>query len=713
MTSGGPPRSDMFENLGLEKIRELQVTPAWREWQWRRWLFGAVVFLALTTILALDFLPDEVAGLQRGRPSPKTVKATRDVQIIDEEATTRQRAEAARAIGKVYNRDLGAESQSIDALHRAFSAIREARGSSANADARFENATPFIGALAREDFDRMVELTPDKLAEAEARVVPVLERLYSEQVVNDELAAKKERIVKIAFESQGDPDVKQAIAVSGAAYLVPNYIYDRDRTEQLEREAADIVKPVVVSRQKGEEIVGEGKIVTDTQFRLLRELGLVGRRIDLSAIAGYALISLALIAAFAIYLHNSQRKVYENGRLLMVLAIIIVGTVLIGKIAVSFDAPFLVPVAAAAMLTTLLLGAELAVTVTIVTALYSGVVAGMDLSYVLVWLIGGLFSIYTVWHIKQRTDLARAGLQISLVLGALAVTVTHLSSAIDLEKVAKNLVWGLASGMTASILTIGVLPFLEKVFGITTDIRLVELSYANQPVLRELMIKAPGTYNHSIMTGNLAELAAEQVGANPLIARVGAYYHDIGKIKRPSFFVENQVGGENPHDNTNPNLSCLIITSHVKEGIEIAEKNDLPKEIIDIIREHHGTSVVSYFFHRAKENLMKEEVCEADFRYTGSRPRSREAAIVMLADSVEAAARTIAKPTPHRLEQLIKRIIQQKLDDGQLARSDLTLKDLDKIATSFTQTLVSIYHSRIEYPLPTLPVRSANGNLVK
>ncbi|MCL4499905.1 MAG: HDIG domain-containing protein [Chloroflexi bacterium] len=705
----------MTEYLGLEKIRELKVRPAWRDWHWRRWLFAFAVFTALTTILVVDFLPDQITGIHPGKPSPKTVKAPRDIQIVDDEATAQRRIEAQKAIGKVYSRSIDAETHSTDQVHHVFSVARRLKdGKQLSPDDSYREATQELGlGLSRDRFDRMMALSVDQLSEAEMRTVTILERLYADQVTGDQLSATKDKLIKAAYDTGGDLALNQVVADAGTAYLVPNYIYNQERTERLKKDAAADVEPVLIQKQKGEEIVGEGKIVTAPQIKLLRELGLLGRRVDMTRLSGFALISFALMAAFAVYLHNYQRKIYDNGRLLLVLAIIMVGTALIGKVVISFSMLFLVPVVAAGMLTTLLFNAELATAVVTTTALYSGLLAGQDYRFVLIWLVGGLFAIYTVWHINHRTDLARAGALVSLVMGGLAVATAFLSSSVAFADIFNNLMWGLAGGLVASVLTIGVLPFLEKVFGITTDIRLVELSYANQPMLRQLMMNAPGTYTHSVMTGNLAESAAELVGAKPLLARVGAYYHDIGKMKRPLYFIENQIGGENQHDHTNPNLSCLIITSHVKEGVEMAEKEDLPKEIIDIIREHHGTSIVTYFYHRAKENLVKEEVYEADFRYPGSKPRSREAALVMLADSVEAAARAIAKPTPNRLEQVIRRVVQQKIDDGQLSESDLTLKDIDTIMRSFTQVLGSIYHTRVEYPLPAVPIRSANGNLVK
>ncbi|MHB0976271.1 MAG: HD family phosphohydrolase [Candidatus Aquicultorales bacterium] len=685
----------MNEQPGLEIIKELKIGQAWREWNWRRWVFAAILFTALISFLVSDFIPDKITGIQPGKPSPTTVKAPRDIRVVDDAATAQRRGDAAKAIGKVYNFIPNAKTNSIDEVHRAFTPIRASKSPGVE-----KKAVQVHENLTKDQFDRVSNLTFEQIEQVEARVVSLLERLYLEQITADDIAAKKDKLVKAAYEGSADSATNQLVGDVASEFLVANYVYDEERTEELRRDAVASVEPVTIQKQKGEEIVGEGKIVTETHIRLLRELGLLGQRIDFTKLVGFVLMSLAIISAFALYLHNYQRRVFENGRLLLVLGLILIGTLSIGKIAVSFSMPYLVPVVAAGMIATLIFSVELATGVIIVTGLNAGLMAGQDFRFVLIWLLGGLFAAHTVGHIKHRTDLARAGAVVSLAVGGLSVSSTLLGPSVTVEELVKSLGWGLASGMYASVLTIGVLPFLEKMFGLTTDVRLVELSYANQPILRDLMMNAPGTYNHSVMTGNLAESAAEEVGANPLLARVGAYYHDIGKMKRPLFFVENQTGGENPHDNTNPNLSCLIITNHVKDGVEIAESNGLPGEIIDIVKEHHGTSIVSYFYHRAKENSIKQEVFESDFRYSGAKPKSREGALVMLADSVEAAARTIAKPTPNRLEQLIKRVIQHKLDDGQLSESDLTLRDLDTIAKCFGKVLTSFYHTRVEYPMP-------------
>jgi len=264
----------------------------------------------------------------------------------------------------------------------------------------------------------------------------------------------------------------------------------------------------------------------------------------------------------------------------------------------------------------------------------------------------------------------------------------------------QNNLWGVLNGFLAVILTIGILPFLESYFDITTSFKLMELSNPNQPLLKKMILEAPGTYHHSIVVGNLSETAAEEIGGNGLLARVGAIYHDIGKIKRPYFFTENQEAYKNIHDEMEPSLSALVIASHVKEGLELAKKNKLPKDIIDIIAQHHGTNLITYFFHRAlKENgSANDAVAEENYRYSGPKPQTKEAGIILLADSLEAATRSLTNPTATRIKTLVKEIIQKNLENGQLEECDLTLKDLDKIGDSFSRILTGMFHSRVEYP---------------
>jgi putative nucleotidyltransferase with HDIG domain len=258
-------------------------------------------------------------------------------------------------------------------------------------------------------------------------------------------------------------------------------------------------------------------------------------------------------------------------------------------------------------------------------------------------------------------------------------------------------VWGLGSGMLAAVLTVGTLPIWENLFGVITPVRLVELSNPNTPLLKRMLTEAPGTYHHSIIVANLAEGAADAIGANGLLARVGAYYHDIGKLKRPHYFKENMISSENPHDKINPSLSTNIITSHTKEGLELAKKYHIPRVLHDFISSHHGTSPVTYFYHKAKTTNGKETKLDT-FRHKGPKPKTPEVAIVMMADTVEAAVRALPDPTPGKVEGLVRKLLKEKLEDGQLDECHLTLKNIDSIASAFTNVICGIFHERVEYP---------------
>jgi hypothetical protein len=282
-----------------------------------------------------------------------------------------------------------------------------------------------------------------------------------------------------------------------------------------------------------------------------------------------------------------------------------------------------------------------------------------------------------------------------------------------------SLLFGFLGGVVAAIVVLGVLPIVEWMFGYTTNIKLLELANLDHPLLKKMILEAPGTYHHSIVVSTLAETAARSVNTNPLLARVSAYYHDIGKINKPLYFVENQGPQENKHDKLAPSMSSLILISHVKDGLEMAQEYRLGQKIGDIIQQHHGMGLISFFYHKAKEqeNPEMEQVDEEAYRYPGPKPQTKEAGLVMLADAVEAASRTLQEPTPARLQGLVQRIINSIFTDGQLDECELTLKDLHQIARSFNLILSGIYHQRIDYPVPaakeTAGKKKNNGDLYK
>jgi putative nucleotidyltransferase with HDIG domain len=310
--------------------------------------------------------------------------------------------------------------------------------------------------------------------------------------------------------------------------------------------------------------------------------------------------------------------------------------------------------------------------------------------------VAGAFALAGV---RRRSALLKAGMVASLAaMGSATAFTLLIPGGGGLREWGEALLFSGGSGILSAAFTLGFLPYFEAVFGILSPLRLVELGNPNHPLLRKLLTEAPGTYHHSILVANLAESAAEAIGADGLLARIGAYYHDVGKIRRPRFFIENQMGRSNPHDKLSPHLSRTIILSHPADGVEILEQYRIPKPIRDIAAQHHGTTLLKYFYHKALKQKCGSQVREADFRYPGPKAQFKEAAIVGICDSAEAAVRALARPTPERIEALVKKIIQERLEDGQFDECDLTLKELDAIARIVTETLVGMFHTRLEYP---------------
>jgi putative nucleotidyltransferase with HDIG domain len=349
------------------------------------------------------------------------------------------------------------------------------------------------------------------------------------------------------------------------------------------------------------------------------------------------------------------------------------------------------------MLITILLDKKLAVYVTIILSLFVGILSDNQLSFAINAFVGGMVGVFSVSRFTQRLDWVRAGLLIAAA-NVVCIFALGMMNSYNLNVILIGTVLGVINGFFSAIFAYGSLPFFEQAFKITTSVRLMEMANPNQHLLKRLLLEAPGTYHHSVLVGNLAEAAADTVGADTLLVRVGAYYHDIGKLKRPYFFIENQLGGENPHAKLTPALSTLIITSHVKDGLALAQQHGVPPAITDFITQHHGTSLVTYFYHKALELGHPDSIKESEFRYDAQKPQSKEAAIVMLADNVEAAVRSMSTATPGKIEGLVRKIVKERLQDGQLDESALTFKDLDLIAQAFTRILNGIFHTRIEYP---------------
>lgn len=491
------------------------------------------------------------------------------------------------------------------------------------------------------------------------------------------------------------PVLKDLLEIS----IRPNLVLDSAKLAKLEQQVRSNVPEVI--HRKNELLIAKDQVVTENDYKMLKELHLiVDETSQLKVFLSLAFFILLLIGLGLVYIfqfHPGLLREEGSLYLLLLLLVMVVGLIKVLSLTDIPSLPFLAPVSFAAMLAAILVKREMALMLTAILSLLGGVIVEYNLSLTIFYFISGTIAVLSLFNFQRQRDLVRSGW---ILMIANLVTVAALNLLFRSTFSFDSVLLAVTNGFLSSVLTIGSLPFLEHIFKITTPIRLLELANPSNPLLRRLQIEAPGTYHHSIMVGNLAEAAAEGIGADTLWVRVGSYYHDIGKIKRPYFFVENQFSLENPHEKLNPSLSTLIITYHVKDGVEIAREHGLPDKLIDIIEQHHGTDLVRYFYKRATENLQgeREILIEEDFRYEGPKPQTKEAALVMLADSVEAAVKALSKPTPAKIEGLIQKIIRERLDDGQFDECNLTLKDLNSIKNSFIKILGGMFHSRIEYP---------------
>ncbi len=479
--------------------------------------------------------------------------------------------------------------------------------------------------------------------------------------------------------------------------IKPNFYYDKEKTEELKKETLKNTPPVMI--KKDQIIVKEGEPVSKYQLDLLKDVGLLNNNNNFEwyIFIGLAVLIILVLFIQGIYIYKFYNEVFNDLNSLILISLNNCIAILLARSMYTIS-PFLIPLASIPMILTLLLNYKISLFNSLVNCILIAVAVNFEVEIILIAIMSAVLGSTILRKMQERNDILYASSYIAIINVILTFSAGFLlsNSVID---VSKKALFTLIGGVLSAILTIGLLPLFENLFGIVTTIKLLELSNPNNPLLKKLLVEAPGTYHHSILVGNLAEVAAEVVNGNPVLARVSAYYHDIGKTKRPYFFKENQIGKENPHDKISPNLSTLIITSHVKDGLELAKEYKIPKVIQDIIQQHHGTSLVKYFYITMKNNSERpEDINEEDFRYPGPIPKSKEAAIIMLADGVEAAVRSINEPTKGRIEEMVNKIIKARLDEGQLDECDLTLKEIGLIREAFLKVLVSIYHQRIEYP---------------
>ncbi len=677
---------------------------------------GATVIL-LFALIYFSIAPEQY-DLHVGQPATITIYAPKDVE--DTVTTEAKRQAAADAVEPSYKsadhsvnaqvlEDLGNQTQLLLGLREEFLA-----------DSGGEITEETLSAFNRRS---PVELTQDMLAGlfdasgeelsalSDACAAGVRDTLNSTLPEGQESAAVT-RISRDLLAENYPSGAVAAFAELIRATIQPNMLIDTEITEENRQKARDAVEPEMLVKR--EVIVREGEIVTEAQYQMIDSLGLLkSNTVDLPLLGGLALLVLALCALICVFLRLLSPGILKDARKLLLLCLILVLEVAISLLVRGVNS-YLMPVALAAMLITTLLGAKTALFVNaalsfIVSLLVSadGLFSMQMFAIMLIAFAAGPVAGLVLSRKQLRSGVLLAGFAVAMCNFLLTLAVGLVAST-NLREAAMSALWAMGGGVFSAVLAIGLQALLEWLFNLATNAKLIELSNPNQPLLRRLLMEASGTYHHSIIVANLAEAAAEAVGGNGLLARVGAYYHDVGKLKRPMYFKENQIGADNPHDRADPRVSAAILTAHPRDGAQMAQKEKLPPEVVDIIRQHHGDGVAIYFYDKASK-LYGDDVDASSFRYEGPRPRTKEAAVVMLADTIEAATRTLSNPSPERMEQLIRKLIREKLADGQLNEAPLTFKDLDRIVSTFCTVLTGVFHERIEYPDVQAPPRQGEA----
>ncbi|HXG40856.1 MAG TPA: HDIG domain-containing protein, partial [Candidatus Limnocylindrales bacterium] len=557
----------------------------------------------------------------------------------------------------------------------------------------------------------LVELTPERWTAVRREAARLLDTIERAELRDSDVASVRADLVDRV---RGDlsADERLLVAALVGPLIVPNSSYSELLTEQARDRAEQAVAPVVREFRRGQVIVRRGDPIDPLDFEAIEQFGLADARPDVARLAGWVVLAALLVASLLAWLWRFRPRLWHRDNVLLLLGLVLVFSVLALKLTAGRAwLPFLLPSAAAGMLIAILLDAGTATVVVALLAVVAGAVNGSSLELTTYVLLGGLAGIVGVRRGDRLAVFVQAGIAVAIV-NALVVATFSLLGERDLRGVLELVGASALSAGGAAVATVGSFAVLGNLFGILTVFQLLELANPSHPLLRRLLIETPGTYHHSLMVGNLAERAAEAIGADPLLARVAAYYHDIGKLANPLAFIENQAGGENVHDQLPPEVSVQILKQHVADGIDIAYRNGLPKSLIAFIPQHHGTALMSYFYARARETAAEpfgglgtpegrkaaDAVDPATFRHAGPKPQTKEAAIIMLADSVEASVRSLASRDEAAIRAMVGRIIEERVADRQFDECDLTLRDLERIEEAFVSQLLGMYHQRIAYP---------------
>ncbi len=719
-------------NLPLRNDDEDEGEPPRASREWRRNLtfigFNLLLIASVSLILLAQFLPfgalpSGAPTIAVGQPAPQTYYAPRSISYLSDVLTNQDkdvaRKNPANLAYDVNTSLINQERAALQSVLFTIGSVRSAASSSAQKVAALQSSTVItLSTAVAQTLVSLSESAWQDLAGDSRRTFDTL--MSSRALANDEDVARAlQDVYQLTPRTFSDEQRAAELAIA-RPFIKPNRLLNDERTKANQDAALAAIKPRNVDVLRGEVVVTKGQIVSAADAEKMEHLGIKPSSIgwpDFVSTTG--LVTMLLLLA-SIYLFLTQPNLWYRRRPLLLLGLSLILPTLVARFTTGHLLwPYALPFAGVSIVIAVLLNADIAVVYTFVLSMLVGLLVNSSLDLTIFYFTTGLCAIYATWRAERSSDFVRAGLYVSvisyLMLLLLRLAAHDLDSTALLEIAAVSLI----NGSLSATFSFAAFNLLGNLFGTTTPLQLLELAHPTQPLLRRLMRDAPGTYHHSLVVSNLAERAAEVVGADPLLTRVGAYYHDIGKVTHPPFFVDNQAGIDNIHDNLDPLASARIIASHVRDGIELAKKYHLPRRVRDIIPQHHGTTVIRYFYEKAVAADGADKVEINDFRYPGPKPQSKEAAIVMLADSVEAASRAAAQagklgsteqssPQSQRFDEdavgeIVHKVIRDKIEDGQLDECNLTLRDLHEIEIAFRAMLRGVYHPRVTYPEKTVP----------
>lgn len=740
---------------------------------WYKLFFLVFISLAVTALMVLyiDRLP---ASVVEGNIAPKDIRADKNYNIVDADATNKLKEQAVQRALPIYNYDVNLVSDEMKKIAAGFAKARSFLKT-------YFEENPAKTPLSEEDEERLKQIFLFNLGQAleendygavrkdgfleelEKTMLTLYETAQKKPIVFDpsELSVRGSLGIILRPVNRDDPEAGEEVVSNYARFLaladakkvyentdvdelqkrfnfefvdkekfklalslIPSILkvtvsLDKAETEMRRERALENVQTIEYKFKRGQTIIRRGEVYEAKHVAILQ--GIAAARQSSNLLLKFlGVFGLTVITLIVLYFFSTQLKGFKLSRkdinfiglmLVLFLAILRLGSFMGAGLKDSLPFAtelgsfyYLIPVAAGAMLVRYILTAEVAIVFSFALSLFAGLFLELNYLVTVYYFLSSLAASHLIARAQRRSTVIRRGLYLGivnvlLVLCLNLILAVSMATNIDPQTVTVTCAFAFSSGLLVALTLLALAPIMETIFNYTTDIQLLELANLNHPLLREMIVRAPGTYHHSQLVGILAEAGAREIGANALLARVGSYYHDIGKMKKPQYFVENQKG-DNPHDHLAPSMSALVIDAHVKDGMEMAKEYKLPKVIADFIPQHQGTKLIGFFYHKAKTEaqLHGESVDERGYHYHGPKPQSREAALIMLADTVEAAVRSLPDKSPQKIRAQVEKLVSQHFVGGQLDECDLTLKDINLLVGAFIKILIGIYHQRVEYP---------------